>query len=168
MRRFRRRRLSSQIFAFQALILVFTLLLGGALALRAAQRRLDHDSELRALAVAQSVAAAPEVAQAVAAGNRGGTVQARAEAVRRATGTSFVVVTDRRGIRYSHPDRSQIGKPVSTDPSEALHGRTALAVETGTLGRSARAKVPLRAGDGRILGEVSVGILESAVREELS
>src|SRR3954468_159427 len=168
MRRFRRRRLSSQIFAFQALILVVTLLLGGALALRAAQRRLDHDSELRALAVAESVAAAPEVAQAVAAGDRSGTVQTRAEAVRRATGTSFVAVTDRRGIRYSHPDRSQIGKPVSTDPSEALHGRTALAVETGTLGRSARAKVPLRAGDGRIVGEVSVGILESAIREELS
>src|SRR3954471_6385661 len=168
MRRFRRRRLSSQIFAFQALILVVTLLLGGALALRAAQQRLDHDSELRALAVAESVAAAPEIAQAVAAGDRSGTVQTRAEAVRRATGTSFVVVTDRRGIRYSHPDRSQIGRPVSTDPSGALHGRTVLAVETGTLGPPARANIPLRASDGRIVGEVSVGILESARRGELA
>src|SRR3954452_13316391 len=168
MSRFGRRRLSSQIFAFQAAILVLTLLLGCLLALRASQQRLDHESEQRALAVAQSVAAQPEIAPAVAADDTSGTVQTRAEAVRRATGTSFVVVTDRRGIRYSHPDRSQIGKPVSTDPSEALHGRTALAVETGTLGRSARAKVPLRAGDGRIVGEVSVGILESAIREELS
>jgi two-component system CitB family sensor kinase len=43
-----------------------------------------------------------------------------------------------------------------------------LAVQTGTLGRSARAKVPLRAADGRIVGEVSVGILETAVRDELT
>ena len=64
--RFRHRRLSTRIFAFQALILVFTLLLGCLLALRASQRRLDEESEHRALAVAQSVAAQPEIARAVA------------------------------------------------------------------------------------------------------
>src|SRR3954447_13239992 len=85
MSRFRRRRLSSQIFAFQALILALTLLLGCLLALHAFKQRLDHDSELRALEVAQSVAAAPEIARAVDAGRVGGVVQARAEAVRRAT-----------------------------------------------------------------------------------
>jgi two-component system, CitB family, sensor kinase len=167
MSRFRRRRLSSQIFAFQALILALTLLVGCALALRASQQRLDHDSEHRALAVAEAVAAEPEVARAVASGDRRGVVQARAEAARRATGTAFVVVTDRRGIRYSHPDATQIGKRVSTDPGPALRGRTVLAVQTGTLGRSARAKIPLRTADGRIVGEVSVGILESAIREQL-
>jgi two-component system CitB family sensor kinase len=167
MSRFRRRRLSSQIFAFQALILALTLLLGCLLALRASQQRLDHESERRALAVAEAVGAEPEVARAVAAGDRSGVVQARAEAARRATGTSFVVVADRRGIRFSHPDSTQIGKRVSTDPGPALRGRTVLAVQTGTLGRSARAKVPLRTADGRIVGEVSVGILESAIREQL-
>ena len=167
MRRFRRRRLSSQIFAFQALILVLTLLFGCALAVRAAQQRLDHDSERRALSVAESVAAEPEIARAVAAGDPHGIVQARAEAVRRLTGTSFVVVTDDRGIRMSHPDPAKIGRPVSTDPGPALHGRTVLAMQNGTLGRSARAKIPLRAAGGRIVGEVSVGILESTIREEL-
>jgi two-component system CitB family sensor kinase len=168
MLRFRRRRLSSQIFAFQALILLFTLLVGFVLALRASQQRLDDESERRALAVAEAVAAEPEVARAVAAENRSGVVQARAEAVRRATGTAFVVVTDRRGIRFSHPDPAQIGRRVSTDPGPALHGRTVMAVETGTLGRSARAKVPLRAADGRIVGEISVGILERTIREQLA
>jgi two-component system, CitB family, sensor kinase len=167
MSRFRRRGLSTQIFAFQALILVLTLLFGCLLALRASQQRLDHESERRALAVAQSVAASPEVAAAVATGDRSGAVQARAEAVRRTTGTSFVVVTDRQGIRFSHPDPTQIGQHVSTDPGPALRGETVLAVQTGTLGRSARAKVPLRAPGGRIVGEVSVGILESTIRDEL-
>src|SRR3954454_11575820 len=164
---FGRRRLSSQIFAFQAAILVLTLLLGCLLAVRASQQRLDGESEQRALAVAQSVAAQPEIARAVADDDRAGIVQARAEEVRRATGTSFVVVTDRRGIRFSHPNPVLMGRPVSTDPGPALGGRTVLAVQTGTLGRSARAKVPLRLADGAIVGEVSVGILESAIREQL-
>ncbi|HVI35296.1 MAG TPA: hypothetical protein VM684_03620, partial [Gaiellales bacterium] len=119
---FGRRRLSSQIFAFQAAILVLTLLLGCLLAVRASQQRLDGESEHRALAVAQSVAAQPEIARAVADDDRAGLVQARAEEVRRATGTSFVVVTDRRGIRFSHPDPALIGRPVSTDPGPALGG----------------------------------------------
>jgi sensor histidine kinase regulating citrate/malate metabolism len=67
MRRFRHRRLSSQIFAFQALILVLTILVGCLLAVRASQQRLDHESEHRALAVAEAVAAEPEVPKAVAA-----------------------------------------------------------------------------------------------------
>src|SRR5439155_952250 len=153
--RFRPHRLSTRIFAFQALILVLTLLLGCLLALHAWRQRLDDEYERRALGVAQSVAADSRIAGAVAARNRDGVVQARAEAVRRATGTSFVVVTDRRGIRFSHPDPRQIGRHVSTDPGPALRGKTVLAVQTGTLGRSARAKVPLRTQDGRLVGEVT-------------
>ena len=165
---FRRRRLSSQIFAFQALILALTLLLGCLLALRASQQRLDNESERRALAVAQSVASEPEIARAVVTGDPDRIVQARAEAVRKATGVSFVVVTDRRGIRFSHPDPANLGKRVSTDPGPALQGRTVLAVETGTLGRSARAKIPLRAAGRQIVGEVSVGTLERTIRAQLA
>jgi two-component system CitB family sensor kinase len=160
------RRLSGQILVFQLLILAGTLLAGFGLALAAAQSRLDEQYEARALLVARSVAATPEVARAVARGDRGGEVQRRAEAIRRATGTTFVVVTDDRGIRFAHPDPRRIGQRVSTDPSAALRGETVLAVETGTLGRSARAKIPLRDGS-RIVGEVSVGIHERALHREL-
>lgn len=162
----RPRRLSAQILGFQLLILVGTLALGFVLALVGTQSRLDDQYEERALLVARSVAATPEIARAVAAGDDDGAVQRRAEAIRRSTGTTFVVVTDARGIRVSHPDPRRIGQPVSTDPSEALRGGTVLAVETGTLGRSARAKVPLRDG-GRIVGAVSVGIHVQALRREL-
>jgi two-component system CitB family sensor kinase len=161
------RRLSSQIFAFQVGILVVCGLIGALLAVHGVQRRLDGDYEQRALAVARSVAADPDVAAAVAAADHSGTVQRRAEAVRRATRTSFVVVTDVDGIRYAHPVPARIGERVSTDPSDALAGRTVTAVETGTLGRSARAKVPLRDTAGRIVGVVSVGILESTIRHDL-
>jgi two-component system CitB family sensor kinase len=162
----RSRRLSGQILAFQLLILVGTLALGFVLALVGTQSRLDDQYEERALLVARSVAATPEIARAVARGDADGSVQRRAEAIRRSTGTTFVVVTDARGIRVSHPDPRRIGQRVSTDPSEALRGGTVLAVEDGTLGRSARAKVPLREG-GRIVGAVSVGIHVRALNREL-
>ena len=161
-------RLSSQILVLQLLILTGTLLVGFALALHDVRGRVDDEYEQRALVAARAVAAVPEIARAVEREDRSGVVQRRAEAVRRATGMDFVVVTDARGIRYSHPNPAEIGRRVSTDPSDALAGRTVLAVETGTLGRSARAKVPLRAADGRIVGIVSVGILEGALLEEVS
>jgi two-component system, CitB family, sensor kinase len=161
------RRLSTQILVFQVLIVAGTLVVGLALAFHGEQTRVDDEYERRALAVAQSVAAVPEITQAIESADRSGVVQRRAEAIRRRSGMAFVVVTDRDGIRYSHPNPARLGERVSTDPSEALAGRTVLAIETGTLGRSARAKVPLRASDGRIVGVVSVGILEGALHREI-
>jgi two-component system CitB family sensor kinase len=163
----RQRRLSTQILWLQLAILVITLLVGLGLSLRALRHELDHSFELQALRVAQSVAADPGIAQAVLDHDPHGLVQQRAEAVRRQTGALFVVVTDDRGIRYSHPDPARIGQRVSTDPGPALSGNTVTAIETGTLGRSARGKVPLRAADGRIVGEVSAGIAEERISRRL-
>jgi two-component system CitB family sensor kinase len=161
------RRLSSQILVLQLLILTGTVLVGFVLALEDVRGRVDREYEQRALVAARSLAAVPEIA-AVADDDRSGVVPRRAEAVRRATDMDFVVVTDARGIRYSHPNLAEVGGRASTDPSDALAGRTVLAVETGTLGRSARAKVPLRADDDRIVGIVSVGILEGALLKGVS
>lgn len=168
--RARPRTLAGRMLATQLLVLTGTLLLGVGLAVRETRERMDEEFQQRTLMVARGVAATPEVAEGVLRGRPapGGPVNARAERVRRATGVDFVVVTDARGIRFSHPVAARIGRRVSTDPSAALAGRTVLAVETGTLGRSARAKVPLRAGGGargRVVGEVSVGALEPRLRE---
>jgi two-component system CitB family sensor kinase len=86
MRRLRRRLLSSQIFVFQALMLAGTLLVGFLLALYGARNRFDEEYQERALGVARSVAATPEIARAVAREDRSGEVQRRAERVRPSTG----------------------------------------------------------------------------------
>jgi two-component system CitB family sensor kinase len=163
----RQRRLSTQILWLQLAILVITLVVGLGLSLRALRHELDRSFEQQALRVAQSVAADPGIALAIVDRDPDGLVQRRAEAVRRQSGALFVVVTDDRGIRYSHPNPAQIGQRVSTDPAPALSGQTVTAIETGTLGRSARGKVPLRAADGRIVGEVSVGIAEERIASRL-
>ena len=117
---------------------------------------LEHQYEQRALGVARAVAAYPGLADAVAARDQP-RVQAEATSAQQATGALFVVVTDDAGIRLAHPDPSQIGKPVSTSPDAVLQGAEVANIERGTLGLSARGKVPLRAADGAIVGEVSVG-----------
>jgi two-component system CitB family sensor kinase len=157
-------------FAQQALLLqavVITVVVGIGLTLVAwlLDRELTAQYGERARAVAHAVAADPAVIEAAARYDAAtgrydpdGVVQRQAERIRESTGVLFVVVTDRNGIRLSHPNPEEIGHPVSTDPSEALAGHEIVTVQRGTLGDSARAKVPLRDANGQIVGIVSVGI----------
>jgi two-component system CitB family sensor kinase len=156
------------MFVLTALLLGLVVLLCTAAAVVVLRKDLTEQHEQRALAIARSVAQRPGLATAVTTTepSPSGPVEADAEAVRRATGALYVVVTDDRGIRYSHPTRSRIGERVSTSPDEALSGHEVVAVENGTLGRSARGKVPLRDASGTVVGEVSVGIDIAAIDEK--
>jgi two-component system CitB family sensor kinase len=157
-----RPRLATQALLAQVAVLLLILGAGFGLVAQLLRTELEQQYEQRALAVAHSVAADPVIARLVAAHDRSAQVQQRAEAVRRRAGVLFVVVADDRGIRYSHPDPTRIGQRVSTPP-EALSGRDVVTFERGTLGLSARGKVPLLAADGRVVGQVSVGIAADTV-----
>lgn len=130
--------------------------------------QLDDQAMRRALAIAETTAS-PQVAAALkgSAPSAQGPVQAEAERIRQSTGAEYVVVMDTRGVRWSHTDPAQIGRRVSTDPSEALAGREVMEIDSGTLGRSARGKAPLRNPDGTIVGAVSVGIEYDSVQDRL-
>lgn len=123
----------------------------------------------RALAIAQSTAAQPGIAEDLRTteASASGPVQSAAERIRRATGAEYVVVMDRRGVRWSHPETDRIGEVVSTDPGDALRGREVMEIDSGTLGRSARGKVPLRDPGDEVIGAVSVGIEYDSVRARL-
>lgn len=144
----------------QVALLVIVLVISLAVSTLVLRHDLERQFEQRALAIARTVAQNERLAMLVRTSSPtpDGPVQVEAEEVRRATSALYVVVTDDTGIRYSHPNRSLIGQRVSTDPSEALAGREFVAIQRGTLGDSARGKVPLRDADGSVLGEVSVGI----------
>jgi two-component system CitB family sensor kinase len=127
------------------------------------------NAESTALAIARTVAATPairaEVERLSGSDDVGdpeslaaGPVQAAARDAIERTDALFVVITDDRGVRLAHPNDDELGRVVSTDPSEALAGRETTEWESGTLGESARAKVPVFGLDGRtVVGEVSVG-----------
>ncbi|MFJ8691846.1 sensor histidine kinase [Streptomyces roseolilacinus] len=155
----------SQLLLIQVAMMTGVTVLVTGLFLAPLSGQLDDQAMRRALAVAQTTASSRLAGDLLASRPApDGPVQAEAERVRRATGSEYVVVMDARGVRWSHPNPARIGGVVSTDPSGALAGRDVLEIDSGTLGRSARGKVPLRDGDGRIVGAVSVGIAYDSVR----
>lgn len=163
------RRVFSQVLLMQLAIATGVTVLATGLFLAPLSDHLDDQAMRRALAIAQTTAAEPRLAEALqhTRPTPGGPVQTEAERIRRATGAEYVVIMDRRGVRWSHTSPDEIGKHVSTDPTDAIQGREVMEIDEGTLGRSARGKVPLRAGDGRIVGAVSVGISYESVRARL-
>ncbi|MFF3120875.1 ATP-binding protein [Streptomyces sp. NPDC057908] len=162
-------RVFSQVLLMQLAIATGVTVVATGLFLAPLSAQLDDQAMRRALAIAQSTAAQPQITQSLlsTAPAPTGPVQTAAERIRHATGAEYIVVMDRRGVRWSHTDTDQIGQVVSTDPSDALAGRNVMEIDSGTLGRSARGKVPLRDGTDRIVGAVSVGIAYDSVRARL-
>ena len=144
-----------------------------------AVQQLRAEAESSALSIARTVAEDPDVRALVsgysadpgtpdAAALRTGTLQLLAADVATRTGALFVVITDDHGIRLAHPDAARLGEEVSTSFAEALAGREVVTWETGTLGESARAKVPVRQSTtDHPVGEVSVGFERSGVFDDL-
>ncbi|MBA2809536.1 sensor histidine kinase [Streptomyces sp. KM273126] len=163
------RRAFSQVLLMQVAIAAGVAVLVTGLFLAPLSQQLDDQAMRRALAIAQTTAAQPQLADDLASTTPSvhGPVQAEAERIRKASGAEYVVVMNMDGIRWSHPDPKQIGSVVSTDPRPALAGREIMQIDDGTLGRSARGKVPLRDAGGKIVGAVSVGIEYNSVRSRL-
>jgi len=158
--------LAYQILAFQVAIILLSALMGVGAAVWQASQGLDMQYEQRSLAIAQSVASNSAVQDALLNGDPAGLIQRTAEQIRNSTGATYVVVTDRDGIRYSHPNPAMIGKPVDENPATVLAGNTWVGVQQGTLGISARGKAPIF-HEGNVIGLVSVGFLETAVFNQL-
>jgi hypothetical protein len=75
--------------------------------------RARHELEIRAgdqsLAIARTVAASPDIIDAFATPDPPKLINPIAEAIQRTNGAAFVVVVNRDGIRYSHPNAAMIG-----------------------------------------------------------
>jgi len=162
-----RMRFARQVLLLQIGLVVLVVGVGFALVGWLLNSNLTYQYEQRALSVARTIAANPEIGDAVAAADSSGLVEIRAEAARIRTGALFVVVTDRKGIRYAHPNPDEVGELVSTDFSRTIAGEEVWNMDEGTLGYSARGKVPLRDHAGAIVGEVSVGFDASTIWDAL-
>jgi two-component system CitB family sensor kinase len=172
MRRVSWQRLSTKVVIMQVAILVVTMAAGFAVVQWNLKRQLYQQYEQRSLAVAQSLASQPAVVNAVVHGRPGGTAQRLAMAAKGKTGALFVVLTNARGIRYSHPNPAMIGKPVQDDPeppsSESFRtGQIWVGIQRGTLGVVAAGKVPLFFR-GKLSGEVSVGFAVGKVSQQIA
>jgi two-component system, CitB family, sensor kinase len=164
----RRRQLSNRILTSVVGILIASTAVGLVLTTLSDRAHLEEQYKQRALAIAQTFAAMPSIRQAMAARTPADRrlIESLAQQVSDETNASYIVVLDRHGIRYSHPDRRLIGQRVS-EPVVALDGRNHLGTDHGNLGISANAKTPLRSPAGAIIGEVSAGILEGRISDQM-
>ncbi|MFL2001645.1 sensor histidine kinase [Microbacterium sp. A1-JK] len=157
------------ILVMQCVVVLACVAVTTLVALAVQDRSIRVATTERVLDVSRSLADLDQVRTAV----QGDTASAMAELqpladiLQEASGVDYVVITDAAGIRLTHPTPDQRGLRVSTDPSAVLDGETFVGTETGTIGSTLRAKVPVSDGD-EIVGAASVGILESSIASDLS
>lgn len=159
--------LGMQLLLLQVAIVLTTVVGTGVTAVWLQEQQLRDAYQDRMIAVAQSVAGLPVITEAFDDADPSATIQPVAEVIRNASDVTYVVVANDLGIRYSHPNPDRIGEKVSTDPAIPLSGEIYVGTQTGTLGESWRVKVPIFAPGGeQVIGQVSVGILESELRKD--
>ena len=134
--RYRMRRLSSQIFVAQLLILTATTLVGFLLFARAERHHLDTQFETRAAAIAEAAAGVPRIRSCMAHETPGcaSAIQSIASGIAERSGASYVVIIDMHRIRHSHPDPALIGQQV-TEPIYTVDGKVHTRVDDGSTGR---------------------------------
>ncbi len=148
-------------------ILVATAAVGGVLEVRQTSAGLDQQFEARAQVAASAIADMAEVRQALQSADPTRVLQPLANRLQRDVGAAYVVITNRTGLRYSHPNPALVGLRLE-DPVQVLDGRTHVGIDNGSLGRSANGKAPIVSTSGQVIGQVSVGILETTVTAVLA
>jgi len=157
--------LTTQILLSMLSLLVLAVVLGAVLFTVVSNGTLDRQYQLRALGIATTTAAMPEVRTALAAKDPHHDIEELAKQIVAAANPSYVVVTDRNGIRYSHPNPALIGHKLE-EPVAVLDGKSHLGFDPGSLGLSANAKAPIFGTNGAVIGEVSVGILDTREQDD--
>ncbi len=156
---------ASRVFlAFLGAVVVITALLVALLAFQA-QATERAEAESVTLAVARTIAEMPDVASAVATGSEAGataTLQPIAERIMDETPIDFVTIMTPEGIRLTHRDPAEIGRPYLGTIEPALRGQPLTEEAVGTLGPSLRSVVPVTS-DGEIVALVSAGITLGSV-----
>ncbi|MDQ1048694.1 sensor histidine kinase [Streptomyces sp. V4I2] len=153
----RPRSLAGQLFAMQA-VLIAVVVAGCALFTYVSDQSQAEDAARRqAMAVARSVADAPSVREAIRTSDPTSELQPYALRVMRDADVDFVTIMNPKGIRWTHPKTSEIGKPFRGNIAPAVAGGSFTETYTGTLGPSVRAVTPVWSS-GEVVGLVSAGI----------
>ncbi|MFF7417892.1 SpoIIE family protein phosphatase [Streptomyces smyrnaeus] len=163
------RTVAGEVFVLQVTVIV--LLMIGVVVAFVLHARWDstREAEQESLAVAETFAQSPDVLAALDRPNPTAVLQPRAEAVRKATDVSYVVVWKPNGIRVAAPDPDLIGKhvigPFKDIVEAAREGRSSNRIFKATTGETMVSVAPVTRADGSLAGLVSTGVPISRVNE---
>ncbi|WP_406418276.1 SpoIIE family protein phosphatase [Streptomyces sp. NBC_00873] len=150
--------LAGQVFALQVAVVV--LLVAAAVLALVLQSQRDSNAEARhrSVAVAQTFAHSPGVVAALKAPDPSRVLQPLTEAARKTAGVDFIVVTDTKGIRYTHPRPELIGKKAVATIGPPLAGHVYVESVKDPLGYEVQATVPIFDHGHKVVGLVSAGM----------
>jgi len=155
-----------QILMLQVLVVLMLVVAALGLAAYDARRDTREYARDKAVAVALAVADSPTVRDAMAGSDPCATLQPYAEDVRGDTDVDFVVVMELDRTRCTHPNPDLIGQSFIGDLGDAPEGGVFTQQNTGTLGPSVRAVVPVKSG-GQVVALVSVGITTEHIEDQI-
>lgn len=137
------RSVARQVLVLQLIAVLVLVVTALALATYDARSDIRASARDEAVSVAQAVARAPVVHEAIETADPSELIQPFAEAVRVDTGVDFVVVMAPDRTRFSHPSPDQLGKAFIGNLGGALEGEVYTEEYVGTLGPSIRSIVPV-------------------------
>ncbi|MBX8460173.1 sensor histidine kinase [Enterobacter sp. RIT637] len=132
-------------------------------------RATRDDVKDTALGIARTLADSPEVKRGLMQAPQADIIQPLAQAVTKRNDLLFTVVTDMRGIRYSHPNEALLGLHfIGDDLTPALEGKENVSVNRGALAEALRVFTPVYDAQQEQIGVVVVGISLNKVEEQIT
>mgnify|MGYP003450874039 CR=1 FL=1 len=160
--------LATRILTLQLVLGLTVLVALGSLVVDSV-RDAEHDRAVdHARGVTATLATSPWVLEAVLSPDPAAALGPAIEAARVQAGVDFVVVMSPDGVRYTHPDPTQIGGTFIGDITGAKEGRTTVEDAVGTLGPSVRVVSPILDEDGEIVALVSTGVVLRTVTSRVT
>lgn len=159
--------LQSKIILLSMSLILFVTIIFGGIVIYNEVGDTKENVGTRALETAIGISVMPSIVKAMDDQNPEDTIQPLTEYMRKQVGAEFIVVGNKEGIRYSHPNPLKIGKTmIGGDNDQALANAEFYTSEAqGSLGPSLRGKAPIFDGDGNVVGLVSVGYLLEDVQQ---
>ncbi|WP_284035861.1 sensor histidine kinase [Neobacillus sp. 114] len=162
--------LQTKIFGLVLILsLILILLLTGFYSYMESKQIEENKGRL-ALEISRTVSYIPTIIDAFKSDDPSITIEPIAEKIRKETGAEFVVIGNKDGVRYSHPEKTKLGRKMTGgDNDRALtKGEYYVSKAKGTLGPSIRGKSPIFNKQGEIIGIVSVGFLLEDVNQQIT
>ena len=132
-------------------------------------RATRDDVKDTALGIARTLADSPEIQRGLMQAPQENIIQPIAQAVTKRNDLLFTVVTDMRGIRYSHPNEALLGLHfIGDDLTPALEGKENVSVNRGALAEALRVFTPVYDAQHEQIGVVVVGISLNKVEEQIA
>lgn len=158
-------KLQTKIILLVVAVVVVALLVTDVLISKNTEVDIQNGISRQANSVGQLVARSPIVIDGLDKRKNIDAMQSYANESAQAADVEFIVILNMQGVRESHPNPANIGKPfVGGDEAESLTGKEYISKAQGTLGDSLRAFVPVLTSEGKQVGVVVVGVLMDDIR----